>query len=230
MPVENEIPWVLDDPDATLENHMSASPDWQGFDVVQGYASKNARVRRFTPLDGGEPKHEFSYKQKVDGRQIEVEVPMSASDFATLLGTCSLVMNKRRFKREIGAVTWDVDFCKDRSGRTYFVRAEAEMPEGTADCGRMPACVAEHVIVPCATSAPPRPRWRRSGKRRARRDTSLVRIRPHMRKSRTFPNSWQLDSPRLDAFLLPVYVLPMSAYVTFRRFRRFRAHREVGAR
>jgi CYTH domain-containing protein len=147
MPVENELPWVLDDPDGQLEAHMATSPDWQGYDVVQGYASKNARVRRFSPLDGRPAWHEFSYKQKVDGRQIEVEVPMSAADFQVLLGTCELVMTKRRFKQEVGEVTWDVDFCKDTDRNTYFVRAEAEMPEGAHDYGPMPQCVAEHVIL-----------------------------------------------------------------------------------
>jgi hypothetical protein len=146
MAVENEVKYVLDDPRGDLEAHLLASPGVEAFDVFQVYLSKDARIRRFTPLDGGPSQLWFSFKRKVDGVQIEIETPMEERDFRALLPTAEVAVRKRRFKFADGDVHWDVDFLKDQSGNTYFVLAEAEMPEAMDAPGHVPGCVAAHLL------------------------------------------------------------------------------------
>ena len=160
MPAENEVKYVLDDPENNLENHLTET--LQGYDILQSYLDRDSRLRIFRPNNGEfsfikrnggrELLKEgdmpvFSFKRKIAGRQIEIETDVSADDATALLPSAELYVRKRRFSIQDGEVKWDIDFFKGRAGNTYFILAEAEMPEHMQEPERIPACISAHLLL-----------------------------------------------------------------------------------
>ena len=146
MPVENELKYVLDDPTGNLEGWLS-NLDILGYDILQAYLDADTRIRRFTSLDDGSVDWILSFKRKILGKQIEIEAPMTEADFTSLLPTADVVFTKRRYKVKTTSAEWDIDFLKDKKLGTYFVLAEAEMPDGQTDPGVIPQDIINHMIL-----------------------------------------------------------------------------------
>lgn len=149
MPVENEFNYVLHDADGGLRGRLDHVPGVRRFDMRQGYLDEDTRLRAFHDLDTGEVSYVFSFKRKVGGESIEVEKDIPAEDFRKLYGECATKLRKTRYAFVEGGVHWDVDFLRTKSGRTYFVKAEAEVP---ADVKEAPEPCAS--IAPCVIAVP----------------------------------------------------------------------------
>ena len=98
MPIENERKYVLDDPHGTLERFLGGAPGVEAFDVLQAYLDRDCRLRIFRPVasPSGTP-FQFrrgpaatgplwpgdipvlSFKRKVAGQQIEIEIGLLAA-------------------------------------------------------------------------------------------------------------------------------------------------------
>lgn len=147
MPVENEVKYVLQDPDGQLAAWLAQHPDAHAATIDQGYLADNVRLRRFTYADGTVA-HVHSAKYRVgDGRQVEIEVGISEEDFCALWPACERSLRKRRYTLADGAVHWDVDFLLHPvTGAVYFVLAEAEMPEEMEAPAYLPEHIAAHLV------------------------------------------------------------------------------------
>jgi hypothetical protein len=144
---ENEVRYVLHDPQAELEQFlMHDCADVHVIDIQQGYINEDTRVRRFIHRETGTVEHVFAFKKKLDGEPMEINLPISEFDYHRLMRTATISVNKTRCQYVDGDVTWDVDFMKRPDGTTYFVRAEAEMPVGWAKPDREPDFITEHLL------------------------------------------------------------------------------------
>lgn len=146
MPVENELKYVLDDPTGNLEDWLS-SLDIVGYDILQAYLDADTRIRQFTSLYDDSVKWILSFKKKIAGKQIEIEAEMTEDDFINLLPTADVILTKRRYKIQTKTAEWDIDFLKNKKLGTYFVLAEAEMPDGQTDPGVIPQDIINHMIL-----------------------------------------------------------------------------------
>lgn len=152
MPIENERKFVLND-DGGLEARVGAAPGVERSLLQQAYLdSAGVRIRSSEGVVG--KRHVFTYKCTVDGQVVEIETPISASDFARLWTRRQQSLSKVRYSWPDGVFHWDVDFFKRDDGSTYFAQAEVEMPEDETEPPPLPALLAGHLlaIVPAGDS------------------------------------------------------------------------------
>lgn len=107
-------------------------PGAEELNLEQGYLdSKGARIRRTLNRTRGTDKAEFTFKQTVNGKQIEIETEISSSDYFALWQTVNRIVKKTRIVvPTYSGDTWEVDFFHtSKAGETYLVMAEVELPE-----------------------------------------------------------------------------------------------------
>lgn len=134
MPVENEDKYVLRlDREGELRKALSdLSPPMA---IEQFYLNRQVRYRR-SQEPGGTPLHEFTFKQRIEGRLLEQNIEVSPEDYGLASKAAVSRIDKVRFKfpgEEPGAA-WDVDVMLDapaaQGGKAVFAMAECEYPEG----------------------------------------------------------------------------------------------------
>lgn len=133
MPIENELKFLLSDPDA-LEARISSQISGRTLD--QGYLESSARVRaeRLAEVD----RYTFNWKMSTEDGVIEIEKDIDQDDFARLWRHCKKRLTKRRYTLDHDGVTWDIDFFLDGAGALIFAMAEAEMLEGMLEPPSVP--------------------------------------------------------------------------------------------
>jgi len=127
MPIENETKYVLDDRHGELERSLTVACS-RILRIRQGYLGPGVRIRETGKAGRSRstPAHSFTYKQTVDGDVVEVETPISRSDFRKLWTKASPRLLKMRFVFRDQGLTWEVDFFKEDEA-TYFCLAEVEL-------------------------------------------------------------------------------------------------------
>lgn len=124
MPIENEVKYLLKDPQEVLKLAMP----WR--QVKQGYLPGDARVRSVMREDF-DIVYFFTYKIMTAKGLIEIEVPLSDHDADALWPMTTKRVNKRRGSVSDGDVIWDIDVFYDGDSDTpILAMAECEMPEG----------------------------------------------------------------------------------------------------
>ena len=117
-------------------------------DIEQAYLmvgkKKSVRIRKVVVFrkDGYcEWKYNFTFKQDVDKKTVEVETPLSREDYDLLVQ--GAVLKFRKWRYHLG--DWEVDFFKE-GNKTYFVQAEIELPEGVRKPSEVHPLVKEHLV------------------------------------------------------------------------------------
>jgi CYTH domain-containing protein len=157
MPTENERKYVL-----RLECEEQVKEAAENFITCrQAYLvfSKGMTARVRESIDQiGYSKYKFCFKQKVNGRVIEVETKIDQRDFDDLWSVSMNRLEKIRYNVYSGeldllpgfpfkfpAGLWEVDFFKN-GDETYFVLAEHEMPEGQLEPKSMPDIIQKNLL------------------------------------------------------------------------------------
>jgi CYTH domain-containing protein len=128
MPIENEVKFLLNDPEAVL-----ALTGGRWVPIQQGYLPGDARIRR---KNVGSAYREagddiFTYKIATRHGLIEIETAISEQDADRLWEIADRKISKTRltlFSPE--GDQWDIDVFLDDVGLSYLAMAECEMPEG----------------------------------------------------------------------------------------------------
>lgn len=145
MPIENERKFVLDD-NGKLEVRLAEAPDVTRTVVNQAYLdAPGLRIRSMET--GAKRIHIFTYKREIDGKVVEIETEIAASDFDRLWSQRRESLSKTRYSWPDGRFHWDVDFFKTEDGRTYFAMAEVEMPENDTAPPPLSARLASHFLA-----------------------------------------------------------------------------------
>jgi CYTH domain-containing protein len=145
MPIENERKFVLDD-DGKLEARLAEAPDVTRTVVDQAYLdAPGLRIRSMET--GAKRIHIFTYKREIDGKVVEIETEIAASDFDRLWSQRRESLRKTRYSWPDGHFHWDVDFFKMDDGRTYFAMAEVEMPENDVTPPPLSNRLASHFLA-----------------------------------------------------------------------------------
>lgn len=133
---ENERKFVL----TPTFSASALKQGWTEIPIRQGYIEQ-PRLRQ----EGS--KFLFTFKHMAqDGKLVEIETDITEADFNRLWPDCKDLVHKTRFEKEFGDETWMVDFLKDESSETYFIMAEAEMPEGRDMPNSMPDEIKNDII------------------------------------------------------------------------------------
>ena len=139
MPTENERKWVL-----TIESErkIKRRPDCV-IHIRQGYLilSKGMSLRVREEQQNGKTRYKFCYKQKVNGRVIEIEKKIDKRDFDDLWKIALNKLDKIRYV--IGE--WEVDYFYDHDN-IYFAMAEIEMPEGETEPKKIPKFINDNLL------------------------------------------------------------------------------------
>lgn len=148
MPVENENKYVLDVKNPIgFMRFLDGKPGAQTFAYRQGYLNENTRVREVVSGDFFDEEHIFTYKQKINGKLLEIETAIGKKDFDQLWTKVDRVMIKNRVKVPVNGRVWEVDFMKTSDGHEiYLVMAEVEMDEDETDPGTLPDFISEHLL------------------------------------------------------------------------------------
>lgn len=151
MPVENEDKYVLTGAESLRDALAALHP----CDLIeQFYLIPQARMRRtvrFEPGGAASVSLEFTYKQLIEGRLLELPVPVTDDDFALARKAATGTVDKARFSfpGDEPDARWDVDFLLDgpavNGGRCVFAMAECEYPEGGAHS--VPEILRPHVAL-----------------------------------------------------------------------------------
>lgn len=147
MPTENERKFVL-----TLECENEISElEGDVYLLRQGYLAfskgMSLRVRSAEPISKkGKKKYRLCYKQKVNGRVIEIEKKIDARDFDDLWSVSLSKLEKERHVISFNKAIWEVDFFKTAQHETYFALAEHEMPEGQLAPSIIPSIIRENLL------------------------------------------------------------------------------------
>ena len=145
MPIENELKFILDveDPEK-FQKTIGNLPKAESYEYRQGYLNDNTRIRS---IRGGDTElFVFTYKNKVNGKLIEIETDISESDFNHLWIKITKMITKTRIKVPHGDYIWEVDFIKTPINECYLVMVEVEMPDGITDPGVLPPFVADNLL------------------------------------------------------------------------------------
>lgn len=144
MPTENERKFVLS---IDSQDEIRTKSDATIF-MKQGYLAftkgLSLRVRMEEPL-GGKAKFKSCFKQKVNGRVIEIEKKIDRRDFDDLWSIAMNRLEKVRYVLEFSSGVWEVDYFKDH-GEIYFALAEHEMPEGQLEPNKIPSIIKRHLL------------------------------------------------------------------------------------
>ena len=145
MPIENERKFVLEN-DGNLERLLGQAPGVKRAILVQAYLdTPGLRLRAIEA--GGRLRHIFSYKRAISGQVVEIETEIDDADFRRLWSLRRETLWKVRYSWPDGRFKWDVDFFKAIDGKTYFVLAEVEMPEGVTAPPPLPPSLAPHLLT-----------------------------------------------------------------------------------
>jgi CYTH domain-containing protein len=121
--IENELKFVVRW-DQQLE--IDLKQKYGSFDIEQIYLNERTRVRRKSSAKTEQ--FLFTYKQRTqDGRNIEIETPISKNDYDELIKFSSERLAKSRVSVQRENLQWDIDFFQWSHGQ-YFILAEVEMP------------------------------------------------------------------------------------------------------
>jgi CYTH domain-containing protein len=144
MPTENERKYVLN-----LECEQEFEETAHSILICkQAYLAfskgMSARVRE-TIDQSGKSKYKFCFKQKANGRVVEIEKKIDQRDFEDLWSCSMNRLEKLRYNVYYGKDFWEIDFFKN-NGESYFALAEFEMPEGQLDPESIPAPVENNLL------------------------------------------------------------------------------------
>jgi hypothetical protein len=138
MPIENEVKyWML--------------PDWQHLvlpstRIVQGYLSKNARVRMCINWLGY-TNYVFTYKALTVGGVTEIETTISHDDYVQLIYTDQYhnQITKLRYSIFNGDERWDLDTILSQQDEVLAITAECEMPVGRIEPVSIPELIKPYI-------------------------------------------------------------------------------------
>ena len=141
MPVEFEFKFVLKDAEKLLGQFREEDL----IRIDQIYLKDGARFRRLQ--QGQKVKHVFTYKNKIAGRLLEVETPISQDDFELAEQGKVRELHKIRviFRDPHTALVWDLDFLLDANRQIYFAMAELEREEGNHSPVRIADMLKPHI-------------------------------------------------------------------------------------
>lgn len=151
MPTENERKYLLNL--YSQQEFVKSAND--SYLIKQGYLfSKKGctlRLRELIDLkDDKTKKRQLTYKQKVNGRIVEIEKKIDHRDFEDLWQLANSKLEKIRyhflFKKGKEKYLWEVDFFLDGDGYTYFALAEHEMPEGQLEPEFIPPIISKNLL------------------------------------------------------------------------------------
>jgi CYTH domain-containing protein len=145
MPIENERKFVLLD-DGKLEQQLARAPGVTRSLLRQAYLDVSGLRIRAIDTDGTK-RHDFTYKQEVEGQVVEVERRGVGTHRVGVALVRRETLQKARYSWPDGRFHWDVDFFKTDEGRTYFAQAEVEMPEGDRTPPPLPPPLAGHLLA-----------------------------------------------------------------------------------
>lgn len=127
MAIENEHKFILRDHGVLLELCRARWPEMR---LQQFYLSPEGRFR-LVERAMSPPEMLFTYKRPTRQGLLEIEVDVSAEDFAIAREEADAVLTKLRFDFAEGTGHWSVDFLTDGlGGPVYFALAEVEFPVG----------------------------------------------------------------------------------------------------
>jgi CYTH domain-containing protein len=145
MPTEHEYKYVLDL--GIRKDVIKSVPIKQN--IEQGYLAfskgMTCRVRKINNSGKG-TEYFFTFKQKVDGRVVEIETSLNQRDGKDLWNSCISKLRKDRHKLVDGKNTWDIDLFYNESDFCYFILAEVELPEGADRPKKLPDLLKKKVI------------------------------------------------------------------------------------
>lgn len=120
----------------------------------QEYKYKNfGSMNQFEDYPDPEIKRKLCFKQKVNGRVIEIEKKIDERDFNDLWNNCLNKVQKERYVYETSSVCWDIDFFK-HNNQTYFAMAECEMPENMIEPETIPDIISQNLLYAVSLDDP----------------------------------------------------------------------------
>jgi len=124
MSIEKERKIILIPNESKVVNFFTSKMVMDRSFIVQGYLSKDCRIRKRSTRDKTE--YFFTYKKGLDETStVEIETQISEEDFSLLLPTCEDVLTKTRYTKYEKGVCWDLDIFFDPEG-VYFCMLEVE--------------------------------------------------------------------------------------------------------
>ena len=146
MPIENELKFVLDISKLQeIKEELLKIPHAEHMKIWQGYIGKYDRIRHIQK--GKSEKFLFTFKLKINNQTVEIEKEISSHDFMKLVEAVNEKIVKERISIRIDEETWDVDFLIDpKSGETYLILAEIEMPEWQDSPSHIPHFIDSYVV------------------------------------------------------------------------------------
>lgn len=150
MPVENERKYILGHA-APKEffSQLLRMPGAEFLDMRQGYLDGDGRIRQTVYRTSGKATaNHFTYKTRVNKRQIEIETPISTEDFDALWTKVQRIVVKRRVVvPTYSGDTWEVDFfMQTTTDIPYLIMAEVELPDGKVGPDLLPAFVSSNLL------------------------------------------------------------------------------------
>ena len=117
--------------------------------IRQGYLatsdSMNARVRNCIYANGNE-EWIYTFKQKVTGRQVEIEQSLNTRDGMDLWEVADLKLKKtRHYYENKDRTVWEIDLFYSSDG-LYMALAEIELPEGSPPPNELPELLQKHLL------------------------------------------------------------------------------------
>jgi CYTH domain-containing protein len=144
MPIENERKYVLR-LDAPESDFWTQAPVTENIEQIYLMFNKkqSLRIRESMLTENGwlQWKYKMTFKQDVNKKTVEVETTLDRRDYELLGKNAILKFKKVRYHIE----GWEVDFFK-KNGKTYFVQAEFEMPEGKKKPDKIPDLIQQNLI------------------------------------------------------------------------------------
>lgn len=149
MPTENELKYIIDCSGEAFMEISQATDEIYSIDQAYLQSGKgwNVRIRRhFGPRDR-DPVYTYTYKQKVNGRIIEIETGIDERDYYDLFGASHERLRKTRYVITDGFLRWEVDwFLHPKTKNHYFSLVEVELPEGVSRPHRIPDIIKKHLL------------------------------------------------------------------------------------
>lgn len=149
MPTENELKYVLTNEPMVLQQIAKIAKKILSIEqaYIQSGSGWNFRIRKTFGVHYSEPIYHATYKHKINGRVVELQLMIDERDYFDLLSVASNILYKTRYVIPIGAFNWEVDFFYDyKHTAPYFVLAEIELPEKITKPPFIPSFIQENLL------------------------------------------------------------------------------------
>lgn len=143
IPIENERKFVLKlkTKESSFAKIAEVVNEIEQFYLISG---KNQSLRCRKAINNGK-NYSLTFKQEVDGKIVEIETSIDERDYEMLKSKSKSILTKTRYHIEEEGQMWEVDFFKNDKN-TYFVQAEAELPEEQIEPKKLLKLVKKNLI------------------------------------------------------------------------------------